>query len=944
MVTGSLGQLVGRGNEFDHLDRLLERVRTGIGGIALVVGAPGIGKTALITAVGLSASARNITVLRGAASGLERRAPFAAIRACLPTGDLPDDPLLERVHALLRGEGILSTGVAHHEFTVVETILTLMDRWTALGPVLLVLDDAQWADPSSLLILRRLAETVRELPLVMIVATRSVPDNGSLSSVLAEFVPDARLLLGPLNKHDVGVMAQRVIGSPAGPELTEILAGAGGNPLYVMELVAALSQEGVISVVDGVADVGIRLDGDRWRHYLPKSLSEAILQRLSFLPDIARQVLPMAAVLGPSIEVVELSKVLGAAVIDIWQAVRIAVDTELLIEEEGEFVFRHDLIRQVFAGQISMSTVAALKAHAVQVLISEHISPERVAHYMLSGHGPLDRRSLDWLVETAESLIVSIPDAAVTLLDRALATPAVDDSIRDALSLLQIRALVWNDRLADGEALIKMALASHRSRTPDVDITLHRLLYRVCIARGNLQDAVAESESMLRRPDLLPEEEGRHHGFNAVCYFFLEQFAAAEHSAMLAISGGAAHGNSNAMGNGYLALGALRYTQGRLDEAFELSDRIAVAIGPVAQSGQVDSFDVYSLRGHCLIELDRLVEAEQVLESAVYFHQLNPAGFLAGNLSAKARLYFLDGRWDDGLAEIRACREAPDIFGFALVGHSLAALIDVHRGTLRVDSDTIPGPDDRFGSRAYLQFHPWVRALLHEAQGRPQQALDLLFDICQQFAAGLTASTLYYVYPDVARLAAVTGDEAKGREIAVAAAATQEYQSTSSRRGTALLCRGLADSQPELIAEAAQAFRLAGRPLYEGCAYESLAAVCTRAGRLAEAHAALHTAVELYTRLEAEWDVARAEAWLRELGIRRGRRGPRKRPKTGWASLTATENKVAVLVGDGLSNSDIATQMFLSRRTVQSHVSSILVKLQLNSRLQVAVNLKRDGG
>ena len=88
--------------------------------------------------------------------------------------------------------------------------------------------------------------------------------------------------------------------------------------------------------------------------------------------------------------------------------------------------------------------------------------------------------------------------------------------------------------------------------------------------------------------------------------------------------------------------------------------------------------------------------------------------------------------------------------------------------------------------------------------------------------------------------------------------------------------------------------------------------------------------------LDADWDLARAETQLRTLGLHRGVRGPRRRPKTGWDALTGTERVVAGLVAEGLSNPAIAGRMFLSRRTVQGHVSSILGKLGVTSRVELA--------
>jgi DNA-binding NarL/FixJ family response regulator len=116
------------------------------------------------------------------------------------------------------------------------------------------------------------------------------------------------------------------------------------------------------------------------------------------------------------------------------------------------------------------------------------------------------------------------------------------------------------------------------------------------------------------------------------------------------------------------------------------------------------------------------------------------------------------------------------------------------------------------------------------------------------------------------------------------------------------------------------------------------------AGRGQEARLQLDATQDRYARLDAWWDAARADARLRAYGIRRGVHGQRRRPKFGWAALTDTEQKVAALLTEGLSNPDIARRMFISRRTVQYHASNILAKLGLSSRVQLALLVARRAG
>jgi DNA-binding CsgD family transcriptional regulator len=161
--------------------------------------------------------------------------------------------------------------------------------------------------------------------------------------------------------------------------------------------------------------------------------------------------------------------------------------------------------------------------------------------------------------------------------------------------------------------------------------------------------------------------------------------------------------------------------------------------------------------------------------------------------------------------------------------------------------------------------------------------------------------------------------------------------------GAALRCRGLLEVDAEVLARAVAAYRTGPRPLERALACEDAAWALGRAGRVGEARRVFEEATGLYEGLGASWDLARAAARMRGLGVRPGRRGPRKRPRSGWDSLTATELTVVRLVAEGLSNPEIAERMFISRGTVHTHVSHILAKLGLGSRVGLAAEASRRG-
>ncbi|WP_433760166.1 helix-turn-helix transcriptional regulator [Nocardia sp. CA-135398] len=912
---------VGRDAEVERVVSLGRRAAAGEGTVVLVEGEPGIGKTALLDVAVARYAAEGLNVRRGAAKELQRQVPFAAVCSWLDS-DRGSDP----VRALLRSGDRAGDGAATHEFAITEAILDLVDSWCAAGPVALIIDDVHWADRQSLAVLHRLCDVAGDLPLLLVLGTRPVPRDTGMIALTAELVERRApmIRLGALPEPAAAELVRHMVGAAPGPGLMRQVIGAGGNPLYITELVASLLRDKAITVVADTADPTEPADSPS------ASLAQAIAQRLEFLSRSARQVLPMAAALGPTVYVAELAAVLDSPILEIWNVVTEATDGGLLTRADSELVFRHDLIRQVLADQLPDSLRAGLLRRAGQILLATDAPIERIAYYLLAGENELDQPTLDWLVALADKLIVRAPEIAVQLLQRAADT--ADLGMRPVLLQLHIQALLWNGRAAEAEALVRTALLTR----PEDDIELRWLLIQACHARGDLREVVAIAEQTLATSNLAAEDAGRFYGMIGLSNVFLGRLEAAEAAGARALAIGDATENPLVTGYGLLTVGSVRHTQGYLDEALELSNRILAVFDSGFGS---DQFDPYILNAHCLIELDRLADAEAALHKAIGHSRRIHGFYLGANVVAKARLYTLNGRWDDALVECTSGQSVPDAFGYTPILQILAALIGIHRGTFLPDPDTIAAPDDQLGSSSNGQFYPWLKALMLETRGDPRGALDLLVDAHQRLAGGLTTATLYYIFPDIARLAADVGDEKAARSVVAASAEMARRQPTAARTGTALLCRGVAERDPSILRTAAADFRRAGRPFYEAQAYENAALLFAADGRGSDARGALDAAVALYTGLGASWDTARAVARMRPYGIRRGVRGPRNRPKSGRAALTDTERKVAALVAEGFSNSDIAAQMFLSRRTIQSHVSNILAKLGIGSRRDIAAAL-----
>jgi len=204
------------------------------------------------------------------------------------------------------------------------------------------------------------------------------------------------------------------------------------------------------------------------------------------------------------------------------------------------------------------------------------------------------------------------------------------------------------------------------------------------------------------------------------------------------------------------------------------------------------------------------------------------------------------------------------------------------------------------------------------------------------------------LFADAVRLAVAVGDREAARSIVRRAEAVARTSDGPYRRAVRAHCRGLLDGDAAMLVQAAEEYAAAGRPLPRAQALEAAAMALADAGDTNGARGPYTEAFALYTELGARWDLARTQATFRTYEIRRGPHTPHRRSDRGWSSLTPTEMKVVELVARGMSNPSIAAELFLSRRTVQTHVSHVLAKLDLHSRTDIAReasrrDLARDG-
>jgi DNA-binding CsgD family transcriptional regulator len=953
-VAGNVGAdprrgVVGRSAELGQIRLAVRQVAGGTGQAMLVTGEAGIGKTRVV-AEGLDdARELGVQVFRGAAEELERRRPFGAIADCLGIGGSPPDGRRAAISRLLEEDvGGIGGGwfgaTPQAEFRLVEAVVALVEELSTQSPVMVAVEDLQWADPSTLLVLHRLGHQVRQLPVLLVCTARPVPRSQELEGCLQGLRTSGatELLLGPLDGAATTRLVEQLVGAPPGPDLLAQVARAGGNPLFVTELVGALQRDGSIELEsDGTAElttVGI-----------PAALPLLILHRLSFLAPATLELLQVASVLGSSFAVADLSAVVGRPTAGLLAALEEAIAAGIL-EPRGELLgFRHDLIWEALYQDLPAPMRRGLHLDAGRALAAAGASPKQVAEQLVRGASAGDTQAVAWLQRAAQQAAPRAPAVAVDLLQRALELADPTDPVRDGLLAEQAVSLMWSGRLVDAEAICRQVLG--RGHLPDVDAMLRLCLVQTLLGRGQIEEALKAADAAVATPQLSASDRVRFQAFKASALASIGQLEAAAEVAAQLRPAAEATGDELAGCICLATLALVTNLHGDFVGALNMA-KDAVRLADLSAGLAAHRFPVNLFLGGCLLDTDQLAAGQAALQRGRRLsEQLGAKRDLPFYHWALAAGHLWAGDWDDALAECQACLELAEEYGMRLHGtvfsHTIHAIIAVHRGNLGDAEQAVAAADQELaatGPQLGSDWLLWAKALVLEAHGHPDASLVTLCRAWDECVDQGLASTLPLLGPDLVRLAHAAGDRQRAEQAATAIEdIAARNPGVATLAGVALRSRGLLEHDPEVLLRAVDAYRTGPRPLELALACEDAGRALGAAGRVDAARPLLDDALGLYERLEASWDLARAAARLRALGIRPGRRGPRKRPKSGWDSLTTTEHKVVQLVAEGLSNPEIAERLFISRGTVHTHVSHVLAKLGLRSRVGLAAEASRRG-
>jgi DNA-binding CsgD family transcriptional regulator/tetratricopeptide (TPR) repeat protein len=940
-------QWVGRRQELATLRAGVEALRREEGAVVWVEGEPGIGKSSLVVEALAGVSELGWDIGWGFADQLTERMPLSVMQDCLQARPGSLDPRRAHAAGLLRSQrlGLFADGDA--SVNGVEVLMSLAEELCAAAPTVMVIDDLQWADDASLLTWHQLAASIDQLRLLLIATCRPAPRRPEVQQVRAAVVRrgGAVITLGPLPEMDVAALVTAMVGAPPGDGLRRLTARAGGNPLYVRELVDALVREQALHV-GRAAEVSVA--GEQ----LSASLAAVLSDRLSAVPAETVQMLRTAALLGGRFAVTDLAVLLRRPVSDLAGGLQEAVAAGLLVGSGSELAFRHLLIRQALYESMPAALRTALHAEAARELAATSADALSVAQQLAAARQPSKGWARTWLVQTAPVLTARAPQLAADQLRRELDETPSGDEAWDGL----MASLVWA-LLAAGsyeEAARRASRALTVMTDPVRKAETFRVLAHAQVSARHNDDAITTIRRALASADLPGEWRARM----LVVLAMLERAGtgdldAADATARQALTVAEEVGDTFATAH---ALAALWFTHGiRRDHAAALDyiDRALRALGNDPGHPDLRSYAL-EVRIFTLQNLDRWPEAELALQQTREFAHRSGSSDRATWATAAVLRYWL-GQWDDALAELNSDdTDAPGLrYSFlredwpALLVHGVAALIAGRR-----DQRTTAGQHLRLGLALPIQiltdrenqdFLLAAHALALEQTGDTRQAMLRLAGILPRHDGEMTLTHQWL--PDLVRLALAAGDRQMAQAAAQACQAEAAAETQPARAAAASLrCRGLLGSDPGPLRNAVAHYRSAGPAVELPAALEDLAVVLAERGQNDEARVTLHEAVGLYDGLQAAWDIRRADSRLRPYGIRRGvrsRRGPRA--TSGWEALTPTEARVAGMLAGGAATPDIARGMFLSRRTVQTHISHILAKLGAKGRVDIVREALRQG-
>jgi DNA-binding CsgD family transcriptional regulator len=932
------GPLLERQRELAGLGNGLTAARQGRGQVVLIEAPAGLGKTSLLSAACQTAVKAGFTCLRARASELERDFAYGCVRQLLEpvvarVSDAERDRLFEGAAALSRPLFAL-TGASQPSrwddasFSVLHGLYWLLSNLADGGPVALSVDDLHWSDTESLRFLNYLASRLDGLPLAVVGSTRSgeygAPDLARLATA-----PETRLLRPrPLSVEATGMLCERRLGMPVTDQFAAACWQAtAGNPFFLEALLREVDEQRYSTDALGAAKV----EGAG-----PAAVARAVLLRLAAGPAAATALVRAVAVLGDG---ASLSEAARLAEVDDDQAARGAdLLVALGILKPGERLeFVHPIVREAVYADIGSHERAGAHARAAVLLEVSGAAEERIAAQIVQAEPTGDAGRVELLRRVgADALAKGAPVAAVAWYQRALVEPPPSSTKADVLLELGSAEL----RLGAATAVDHLTAAVELLSEPEPLATSARLLANALTLTGNADQAVEALASAIdileaedRELSLLVEGELATHALQAGLETRASVARRLERHRDL---------RGSTPGERLLLAGLACQRARASDTADEAAGHLegALAGGQVLSEQKLDIVGLLFDLVLGLLATDALDVADACIDSALSESRARASiPSIAWLTDRRGWICLRRGAVEQAEADARTGLELLTSHQIPLgIPFALSLLIEVliERGEIDAaerelrgrwaEREIPPGPTSNFLLEA--------RGLLRLAQGRMREGVEDLLEFGRRDALWGAANPLASRWRSRASLAlAAMGEDERARRMALDDLRRARRWGAASGIGVALRATALVEggaASVDRLREAVEVLEGSPARLEHARALTDLGAALRRGNRRAEARGALTDGLDLAERCGARALAQRARTELRAAGGR-----PRQPRGTGVQQLTASERRVAELAAEGRSNPEIAQALFVTRKTVETHLGHVYQKLDVSGRGQL---------
>jgi len=924
------GRLLERTEELAQIDQLVEAAHGGTGGLLLISGPAGIGKTSLLAACAEGASSRAMATFSVRGDELAMESSFSAVRELFARVHREGDSrlldgaarLAAPVFAPTAGERVEPDRVAGVLHGLYWLVANLADR----GPLALVVDDAQWLDVASTRFLLYLARRVESVSVLMAVAVRlgEDPDPGGSVAMLSE-VAAAVLQPATLTETSSRDLVRGRLGARADEDLCRACHQAtGGNPFFLRELTVALAAEPLRPSVDLARRVQVLGAG---------AIAGSVIVRLARLGSDCEQLAAAVAVLAGGSPLRH-----GAALAGLDHgSAEVAADRLRAVEllDAGQpLSFVHPIVREAVVAQLSPSRRAGLHLEAARMLVAEDTPMDRVAAHLLAA----EPFGAEWVVDAlsrAARLAIGqgAPEAAVAYLRRALEEPPAPERRLDVLvELGRSEAMLptTRDLTALRQAII---LADDPVQRAQIALELAQAL----VPSGRSCEVVAVIEGVFATGETLPSAlterlDAMLLGAGGPClsatprlrercavYLRRAERGMAVDSVMLAAL-------AQSFGVGGLPAAQIAELARRALADERLGEVPVAYVGASIQLTWADDFDAAAqVQDAVIAEAQRIGSAPQFVhascfrgETALRAGELAVAEGHLGPVQEIAR--------ELGAEHLAAAFLVPVLLERARIDDaaeliSSLALSETELGTWQGVLDLAN------------------RGRLRIAQGDLEAGIADLVDADRRMGAGdCDLSMLCDWVPAATSALAQLGRHDEATALASRELAAARTFGAARRLGMALSTTGLLHPGPrglELLGDAVEVLGRSPARLEYARAQVNLGIGMRRRGQREAAREPLAEGADHAHRCAGIALADRARSELVAAGAR-----PRRASLRGPEALTPAESRVARMAAQGLTNRDIAQALFVSTKTVEWQLSRAYGKLAVHSRTQLSGALK----